>query len=186
MKSRANFPHRVCTSWLRRNISSYCASVSPDVARAGSTHTFAGCPLCWTGWHALDGATIPAEDMDAPVSTLPLSGGRDPLFESRDGVRSEPVMGWRGAVGVNRKRGGGGRSGEFMHLCLQDLPLSARHSFGRGHSPEAPVSTDPPCLSTMPCLSPVMCPWVKSAFGRTALGVDLSVKLFACRLTFVF
>ena len=116
MKSRANFPCRVCTSWLDRNISSYCASVSLDVARAGSTCTFVGCPLCWSGWHALDGATIPVEDMDAHVSTLPLSGGRDLLFKSRDGARSEPVMGQCGAMGVNKKRGGGGHSGEFMHL----------------------------------------------------------------------
>ena len=70
-----------------------CFSESPGVARAGSTCTFAGGPLYWTGWHALDGATIPVEDTDAPVSTLPLSGGRDSLFESRDGARSEPVMG---------------------------------------------------------------------------------------------
>ena len=104
MKSRANFPHGVYTSWLKRNISSYCASVSLDVARAGSTHTFVGCPLCWTIWHALDGATIPAEDTDAPVSTLALSSGRDPLFELRDGAQSEPVMGQCGAMGVNRER----------------------------------------------------------------------------------
>ena len=59
MKSRANFPHRVCTSWLRRNISSYCAAVSPDVARIESTCMFVSCPLLWTGWCALDGVTRP-------------------------------------------------------------------------------------------------------------------------------
>ena len=74
MKSRANFPRRVCTSQLRRNISSDCASVSPDVAITEST-----CSVCDLStaqnrltW-ARDGVTIPAEDTGTSVSIPPLS-----------------------------------------------------------------------------------------------------------------
>ena len=102
MKSRASLPCRVCTSWVKRNISSVCTLVTLDVARTGSNCALVGCLLLETKWCALDGVTILVEDANISVSTLPLSGGRNPLLMSKDwmpigsvDVRHE-VTGWNG------------------------------------------------------------------------------------------
>ena len=96
-------------------------------------------------------------------------------------------MGQLGAIGVNRNGGGGGHSGEFMCLHLRDLPLSARHSFGWGRSPETPVSRDLPCLSAHAVSISGYVPMSQvSAHGVSMLSADLSVKLFACCLMFMF
>ena len=147
MKSKANFPCSVCTLRLKRKISSDCAGVSPDETRR--------CPLVYPGWSDLDDATGPTEDTGTSVSPL-LPSGRGPLFEPGIRARSEPVVGRLGAPGANRNGGGWGRSGVAGHLHSWDLPLSAHHSFGQGHSPENPQSTDMPQFRATPHLSLVI------------------------------
>ena len=88
-----------------------------------------------------------------------------------------------------------------VHVCLhlQDLPLSNCHSFERGCSSEAPGSMDLPHLSAGTVLISSGAPMVQTpAFGAItlltlptslsspALGIDLSVELLVCGLTFMF
>ena len=115
MKSRANFPCRVCTSQLKRNISSDCASVSLDVAMTESTCAFPSCLLLRTGWCALDGVIIPLEGTGTSVSIPPLSRGRDPLLMSKDIMRSESMVVRYGVTRVDRKRGG---EDTLVSLCV--------------------------------------------------------------------
>ena len=167
---KANFPRRVCTSRLKRKISLACAAVSPDVARTGPTCMFMSCPLLWTTRCALHDGSSPT-GMGTPVSA-PLPTERIPYSDPQT-ERTEPLMGWLGAAGMNRNEGGRDAQASLNAYVpsLSSVLFRARTLIGN-------ISVDGSAMYEPKRQI--------SAYRLTALSTDPPVKSFARCLTFMF
>ena len=121
------------------------------LVRSRVVHCAEPADMNWMVWLALQRIQVHLCPHLYPVEGIAYSN-----LETR--ARSEPVMGWLGAVGVNRNGGGGGRSGETRCLIVRKTSLSQPDApLGKDTHQKCLVSMDLPHLSTMLCPSPGMC-----------------------------